>query len=53
MSNKTRSIIRLISVLLVIVAVLHHLNILVIPALAQYIFWMVVAGFGLLLISSR
>jgi len=53
MSNKTRSILRLISVLLVILAVLHRLGIVVIPSLSPYMFWMVVAGFGLLLITSR
>jgi len=53
MSNKTRSIIKAIAVILVILAVIMHIGWVAIPAIAQYKFWMVVLGFGLLLISSK
>jgi hypothetical protein len=53
MSNKTRSIIKLIAVLLVLLAVLIKMGIVIIPALSAYIFWMVVIAFGMVLISSR
>jgi hypothetical protein len=50
MSNKTRSILKAISVILVLLAVLMHLGWVVIPAISYYKFWIVVIGFGLLLI---
>lgn len=53
MSNKTRSILKVIAVLLVIIAVVIHLGWVSIPAINGYIFWFVVIGFGLLLISSK
>lgn len=53
MSNKTRSIIKGIAVVLVLLAVLMHLQIIIIPAISIYRFWIVVLSFGLLLISSK
>jgi hypothetical protein len=53
MSNKTRSILKAIAVILVLLAVLMDLGIIFIPALAYYKFWIVVIAFGLVLISSR
>lgn len=53
MSNKTRSILKAIAVILVLLAVLMDLHIVIIPALAYYKFWIVVVAFGLLLISSK
>jgi hypothetical protein len=53
MSNKTRAILKGIAVILVLLAVLMHLQIVIIPALAVYRFWMSVLAFGLLLISSK
>lgn len=53
MSNKTRSVIKAIAVILVLLAVLMHLGWLVIPAIAIYKFWIVVIGFGLLLIGGK
>ena len=53
MNNKTRSLLRVIAVLLVLLAVLMELRIVIIPAIADMRFWFVVAGFGLMLISSR
>lgn len=53
MNNKTRSILRVIAVLLVLLAVLMELDIIIIPALSAIKFWMVVIAFGLMLISGR
>ena len=53
MSNKTRSILKGIAVIIVLLAVLMQLQIVIIPFLVPYNFWMVVTGFGLLLIGSK
>ena len=53
MRNKTRSILKAIAVILVLVAVLMDLSVVIIPALSYYKFWIVVIAFGLVLISSR
>ncbi|HEY3403614.1 MAG TPA: hypothetical protein VGK59_09525 [Ohtaekwangia sp.] len=53
MSNKTRSILKAIAVILVLLAVLMHLNWVVIPSVVIYRFWIVIIAFGLLLISSK
>ena len=53
MSNKTRSILKAIAVILVLLAVLMDLSIVIIPGLVFYKFWIVVIAFGLVLISSR
>ncbi len=53
MSNKTRSILKAIAVLLVLLAVLMELKIVIIPAIAFYKFWLVVIAFGLLLVGSK
>jgi hypothetical protein len=53
MSNKTRSVIKAISVLLVLVAVAMRLHWIIIPAISEYVFWIVIVAFGLLLISSK
>lgn len=53
MSNRTRSIIKGVAVLLVLLAVMMQMQWVVIPALASYKFWIVVIAFGMLLISSR
>lgn len=53
MNRKTRFLIRFLSILLVLVAVLIELGTISIPVLAPYKFWMTVLGFGLLLISAR
>jgi hypothetical protein len=53
MSNKTRSILKAVAVILVLLAVLMHLNWVVIPAIAYYKFWIVIIAFGLLLIGSK
>jgi hypothetical protein len=53
MSNKTRSIIKAIAVILVLLAVLMQLTWVIIPIIVGYKFWLVVIAFGLLLISSK
>lgn len=53
MSNKTRSVLKVIAVILVLVAVMMNFGWIRIPTLNQYQFWYVVIGFGLLLISSK
>jgi hypothetical protein len=53
MSNRTRSILKAIAVILVLLAVLMDLHVVIIPALAYYKFWIVVIAFGLVLISAR
>jgi hypothetical protein len=53
MSNKTRSILKGIAVVLVLLAVLMELKIIIIPAIVVYKFWIVVIAFGLLLIGSK
>ena len=53
MSNKTRSILKAIAVLLVLLAVLMELHVIIIPAIAIYKFWLVVIAFGMLLVGSK
>ncbi|MGE0772316.1 MAG: hypothetical protein AB7K37_11425 [Cyclobacteriaceae bacterium] len=53
MSNRTRSILKAVAVVLVLLAVLMELNFVIIPAISVYKFWIVVVGFGLMLISSK
>ncbi|WP_155210458.1 hypothetical protein [Fulvivirga aurantia] len=53
MSNKTRSTLRLVAILIVALAVLMQLSIVVIPALFVYKFWLVVIAFALLLIAGK
>ncbi|MBL7871546.1 MAG: hypothetical protein JNM78_08040 [Cyclobacteriaceae bacterium] len=53
MSNKTRSILKGVAVILVLLAVLMELKIIIIPAFVAYKLWIVVIAFGLLLIGSK
>jgi hypothetical protein len=53
MSNKTRSILKGVAVILVLLAVLMELKIIIIPAIVVYKLWIVVIAFGLLLIGSK
>ncbi|MEO5603013.1 MAG: hypothetical protein ABIR06_18980 [Cyclobacteriaceae bacterium] len=53
MSNKTRSILKAIAVIFVLLAVLMQLQIIIIPSVSVYKFWIVVIAFGVLLISSK
>lgn len=53
MSNKTRSILKAIAVIVVLIAVLMELDIVSIRSVNPYSFWMAVISFGVLLISSK
>jgi hypothetical protein len=53
MSNKTRSILKGVAVVLVLLALVMEIGWVIIPAISAYRFWFVVIAFGLLLISSR
>lgn len=53
MSRKTITTLKIIALLFVGLAVLMHLQIIIIPAISAYKFWMVVAAFGLVLVTSR
>jgi hypothetical protein len=53
MSNKTRSVIKGISVVLVLLAIAMQLRWIIVPSLSQYVIWIVVGSYGLLLLSSK
>jgi len=53
MDNKTRSILKVVAVILVIAAVMMQIGWLYLPVLIAYKFWLVILAFGLLLISSK
>lgn len=53
MSNKTRSVLKGIAVVLVLLAVLMHLGYVNIPSINAWRFWIVVISFGVLLITSK
>jgi hypothetical protein len=53
MSNKTRSILKAIAVILVLLCVMMHIGWVAIPSISVYKFWIMVVAFGLLLISSK
>lgn len=52
MSSQTRSTLKLIAIVLVIFMILMHLNIVLVPALGAYKFWIMVGSFVLLLVAS-
>ncbi len=53
MSNKTRSILKITAIVLVLLAIMMQLGWIVIPAIIGYKFWIVVIAFGLLLIGAK
>jgi len=53
MSNKLRSTLRLIAVILVAVCTLMEFEVIAIKALAGQVFWMMVVAFGLVLLASK
>lgn len=53
MSNKTRNLLKLIAVIIVVVMVLMHTGIIGIPMLNPYKFWLMAVAFGLVIISSK
>ncbi len=53
MNNKTRNVLKLIAVIIVLVMVLMHTGIVSIPMLNPYKFWLMVIAFGLVVVSSK
>ncbi|HEX6224584.1 MAG TPA: hypothetical protein VFZ52_09250 [Chryseolinea sp.] len=53
MSNRTRSILKVLAVILVLLAVVMQIGWVIIPSISGYKFWFVVIAFGLLLFSSK
>lgn len=53
MSNRTRSIVKAIAVILVLLSVTMQLGWIIIPSISVYVFWIVIIAFGLLLVSSK
>lgn len=53
MSTKTRSIIRAVAVVLVLLCVVMQLQWVIVPAIYGYRFWIVVVAFGMMLIASK
>jgi hypothetical protein len=53
MSNRTRSILKAVAVIIVLLAVVMQLQWVIIPSISVYKFWLVVIAFGLLLISTK
>jgi hypothetical protein len=53
MNNKTRSLLKAVAVVFVLVAVLIQLDYISIRYVDPNRFWLVVTGFGLLLVGSR
>jgi hypothetical protein len=53
MSNKARSVLKGLAVVLVLLAVAMQLGWVIVPSISVYKFWFVVIAFGLLLISSK
>ncbi|MEQ9302239.1 MAG: hypothetical protein RIF33_26905 [Cyclobacteriaceae bacterium] len=52
MSSRTKSSLKIVSILIVVVLLLGRFGIVVIPALAPYIFWLLITAFVLLFIST-
>lgn len=53
MSNKTRSILKAIAVILVLLMVMMQVGWIAIPIIAPYKFWITVIAFGTLLVASK
>lgn len=53
MSQKTRAILKVLAIVLVLLTVLMQFEFVLIPALRPYMYWIVVAAFGLLLAAGK
>jgi len=53
MSNRTRSILKVAAVILVLLTLVMQWHWVLIPAISPYKYWIVVLAFGLLLVSSK
>ena len=53
MSNRTRSILKAVAVIIVLLCVAMQLQWVIIPSISIYKFWLVIIAFGVLLVSSK
>jgi hypothetical protein len=53
MSRKSRMSLKALAIILVVISVFSHMGILNIGLIPRYEYWMVVGGFGFLLLASR
>lgn len=53
MNRKFLSALKIVAILLVLLAVLMHLQVVIIPAIAAYKFWMVVIAFAMVLLTTK
>ncbi len=53
MSNRSRSIVKGIAVVLVLLAVIMQMQWVIIPAISVYKFWLVVIAFGMVLLATK
>jgi hypothetical protein len=53
MSNRTRSILKAVAVICVLLAVLMELSIVFVQGISPHRFWIVVIAFGAVLISTK
>jgi hypothetical protein len=53
MNNKTRSVIRAVAIILVLLCVVMQMRWVIIPAIDGYRFWIVVVSFAAILITSK
>ena len=53
MDNKTKSTLKLLAVIIVILMVAMQLGWIIIPFLVPYKFWLMVLAFGLMLIAGK
>ena len=52
MNRRLKTILRALAILLVIVAVLMEIQVMIVPALGIYKFWMVVTGFAIWMVTG-
>lgn len=53
MSRKSRNLIKLVAIVLILVLVFMEIGVIAIPVIVPYMFWLSVVAFGMVLITSR
>ncbi|MFY0653861.1 MAG: hypothetical protein JXQ96_17600 [Cyclobacteriaceae bacterium] len=53
MDNKTKSTLKLVAILIVLLMVTMELGWIIIPFLVPYKFWLMVVSFGLMLVAGK
>lgn len=53
MNRKTKNLLRLVAIVLVGICTLMKLDLVVIPALQEYVFWLMLISFGIVLLVSK